>query len=749
MASHSVSVKMERQQNEEPTGISVKTEEGQNKNTTTMSVTKEEEQNENGSGASAKDEQNEIRTRKHPASTSETQHEDSPQAKRPKLAQEDSVRVQLNRADCNLDFDIDFNGLEGQALHENGFAYCWSGARATVGIRGGKYCFACKVVANQSVDMEDTPPDQQHVCRVGISRGDENVGNLGETEHSLGFGGTGKFSTAGKFVDYGSKYSVGDTILCCVNLEVKPLAEISFMKNGNNLGIAKKFDSGPKGFGIIDTPIKDRAWESALFPHVLLKNVVVRLQFSPEDGLIPPEGFKPWSAAFQDGNAILGPQFAKKNECEVLMMVGLPAAGKTTWAEKWAKEHPEKRYMVLGTNLALDQMKVPGLLRKHNYGERFDKLMNRATGIFNTLLGRAAKTLRNYILDQTNVYKSARKRKLRPFVDFKKIAVCIFPPPEELKERAKKRYKEMGKEVPPEAVNEMLANYILPRSKDMPSSDEFFDEVWFPELKMPEAQRILESDKSELKAKSITKSQDNSRENSVCSVSGPRAFQKGESPAVKPSWQGAEAGRSGYNAYNSRDISSYHHVTPGVISSSNETTNPYNRAGSVGSTGSRISDQREFSVEAGGWRASDLSSGQYPHMGVDPYQRNESLGPTPYQRIESRNPSSYAAPNNPYQRIDSRNPSSYGAPNSDLYSTRGPAPYDNALNRYGRDSYTDPRIAEFREARGPYPISTGSPNTFPPSYGMAEPGRSHPPQPTHPGSYPMGPRRPGWGYPRY
>lgn len=40
------------------------------------------------------------------------------------------------------------------------------------------------------------------------------------------------------------------------------------------------------------------------------------------------------------------------------MMVGLPASGKTTWAEKWVKHHPEKHYILLGTNLILEQMKV-------------------------------------------------------------------------------------------------------------------------------------------------------------------------------------------------------------------------------------------------------------------------------------------------------------------------------------------------------------------------------------------------------
>jgi heterogeneous nuclear ribonucleoprotein U-like protein 1 len=41
-----------------------------------------------------------------------------------------------------------------------------------------------------------------------------------------------------------------------------------------------------------------------------------------------------------------------------MMMVGLPASGKSTWAQKWVKEHQEKRFVLLGTNLALEQMKV-------------------------------------------------------------------------------------------------------------------------------------------------------------------------------------------------------------------------------------------------------------------------------------------------------------------------------------------------------------------------------------------------------
>ncbi|KAF8391424.1 hypothetical protein HHK36_023729 [Tetracentron sinense] len=473
------------------------------------------------------------------------------EVKRGKITATDSLKseakqlVELNPADCNLDFNIEGNGLQGHALHEQGFAYCWSGARANVGITGGKYCFSCKIISGQPVDMEDTSLDQKHVCRVGISRGDDPVGNLGETEHSFGFGGTGKFSNAGKFADYGTKFGIGDTIVCAVNLENRPSAYIGFSKNGKWLGPAKQFDAGPKGLGVVDSPMRKLQWESALFPHVLLKNVVVEVQFSIEDGLVPEEGYKPWASALEDGNAIMGPTFSHTKDCEVMMMVGLPASGKTTWAEKWVKEHSEMRYVLLGTNLALEQMKVPGLLRKNNYGERFDRLMDRATGIFNTLLARASKTPRSYILDQTNVYKSARKRKLKPFVNYRKIAVVVFPKPDELKLRAEKRSKEMGKEVPAEAVNEMLANYVLPMSKDMPGSDEYFDQVMFPELNRVESQRYLDEMKRALGSTSNLNSKNNlspySRECSVRSFTSPSLQNRGASSVTGVNWQNSHS----------------------------------------------------------------------------------------------------------------------------------------------------------------------------------------------------------------
>lgn len=115
---------------------------------------------------------------------------------------------------------------------------------------------------------------------------------------------------------------------------------------------------------------------------------------------------------------------------QILMMVGLPACGKTTWAIKHAESNPEKKYNILGTNAIMDKMKVGlghqppnktphnttcsvpifcqflfvlqvmGLRRQRNYAGRWDVLIQQATQCLNRLIEIAARKRRNYILDQ-------------------------------------------------------------------------------------------------------------------------------------------------------------------------------------------------------------------------------------------------------------------------------------------------------------------------------------------------------------
>ncbi|XP_017581567.1 PREDICTED: heterogeneous nuclear ribonucleoprotein U-like protein 1, partial [Corvus brachyrhynchos] len=66
----------------------------------------------------------------------------------------------------------------------------------------------------------------------------------------------------------------------------------------------------------------------------------------------------------------LGPK--SKAKCKSVLMVWLPAAGKTTWAVKHAAANPGKKYNILGTNAIMDKMRGMGLWMQWNCAGHWD-----------------------------------------------------------------------------------------------------------------------------------------------------------------------------------------------------------------------------------------------------------------------------------------------------------------------------------------------------------------------------------------
>uniref|UniRef100_A0A8C0VAH9 Heterogeneous nuclear ribonucleoprotein U like 1 n=1 Tax=Cyanistes caeruleus TaxID=156563 RepID=A0A8C0VAH9_CYACU len=349
----------------------------------------------------------------------------------------DDSLVAVDTYNCDLHFKVARDRYGGHPLTIEGFAYLWSGARATYGVRQGR------VMEEISVQHLPSSEPDPHVVRVGWSL-DSCSTQLGEEPFSYGYGGTGRKSTDAKFQSYGETFGESDVIACLADFEAGEEVELSFLKNGRWQGVAFRVR-------------KDALAGRPLFPHVLVKNCAVEFNFGQR-----PEPLRPLPPGFtliqhlplgQRLRGTRGP--SSKAECEMLMMVGLPAAGKTTWAVKHAAANPGKKYNILGTNAIMDKMRVMGLRRQRNYAGRWDVLIQQATQCLNRLIQIAARKRRNYILDQTNVYGSAQRRKMRPFQGFQRKAIVICPTDQELRERTVRRTDEEGKDVPDHAVLEM------------------------------------------------------------------------------------------------------------------------------------------------------------------------------------------------------------------------------------------------------------------------------------------------------
>ena len=44
--------------------------------------------------------------------------------------------------------------------------------------------------------------------------------------------------------------------------------------------------------------------------------------------------------------------------CEMIMMIGLPGCGKTTWVNKYVADNPDKQYNVVSTTTMINKMTV-------------------------------------------------------------------------------------------------------------------------------------------------------------------------------------------------------------------------------------------------------------------------------------------------------------------------------------------------------------------------------------------------------
>ncbi|KAK3255305.1 hypothetical protein CYMTET_35506, partial [Cymbomonas tetramitiformis] len=297
----------------------------------------------------------------------------------------------------------------------------------------------------------------------------------------------------GRHIKYGEAFGEGDIVFCVIDREAKP-ETISYFLNGEWLGVALTIDEEFKGVPV--------------YPHVMCRNMVVTVSFdggSPRHlacaaldsahdfrdcsargtACIALDGTLRWGSNQQDGGGqrclplervATAPAVHIWHKdvmtSQLLMMVGLPASGKTTWARNYASMRSTmgEQVIMLGTDLALEMMQPRG--HRRTYRQRFATLMKFAQKIFQTHLNLAMKRPGVYIIDQTNCYHSARKRKVEPFLkaNFEIQAIVVVSKEEERLRRAELKQREEDKRGPDESVKEMMMNFELPHPCRRPAA---------------------------------------------------------------------------------------------------------------------------------------------------------------------------------------------------------------------------------------------------------------------------------------
>jgi predicted kinase len=146
------------------------------------------------------------------------------------------------------------------------------------------------------------------------------------------------------------------------------------------------------------------------------------------------------------------------------MLVGVPASGKTTWANN---QSFTKDCVIISTDQYVEEYAAQ---TGKTYTEAFQEYMPIAVDRMTDAVIEAREAGRNIIWDQTSTSIGTRAKKFRMLPNYYAIAVVFsIPERQELERRLASR---PGKIVPIDAVDRMIGNWEEPTLK------EGFMEIW-------------------------------------------------------------------------------------------------------------------------------------------------------------------------------------------------------------------------------------------------------------------------------
>ncbi|KAM3612156.1 uncharacterized protein V6R79_003723 [Siganus canaliculatus] len=393
-----------------------------------------------------------------------------PPVDREESLEETEDEVQLNPYDSHLHFEVGPDRACGQPRFWARFPLLWSGCRLSDGVLQGSVGFEVRLERKLFPTGLEEPEvvDPPHGLRVGWSMAKTSL-LLGEDELSFAYDGRGKKVSGGKEEKFGEAFSVGDIIGCYASFSIDGAVQLSFHKNGRFMGVAFSLD-------------RSVSLGQPLFPHVLCKSCMVRFHLDPTaPAWYPsPPGFTQLTAlpAGQRVRCMKPPP--SRAQCEVLMMVGLPASGKSHWARTHIRHHPEKQYRVLGTEELLTCMISGG------QGER---RLQQASQCVTELIKVAAEIPGNYILDQCNILFSARRHKLQLFKGFRRRVVVVFPTTDEWRRRLSQHQtgSDHKDHIPETALLKLQVSCSLPEQQS-----DLLEELEYVELDQQKAESLLQ-----------------------------------------------------------------------------------------------------------------------------------------------------------------------------------------------------------------------------------------------------------------
>lgn len=429
----------------------------------------------------------------------------------------DNSKVLLSWFDSDLNLEIDPKTFdEAKPLSDGALSLLWAAARANWGVPEGKIAFEVILTTTTEVRKVTEEPVSSEF-RVGWSTADANL-QLGEAKHSFAYSSTGSKGTDSTFTDYGTEYKINDVVGVYLDLDSTP-CKIEYTVNNVKQGTAFEFNKvdlegkalyphvcskniafkvnfGQLGRSLLNDRQKpeklkeddkhieksdkisitnkecvdtgtsnntDKPAETETVGEEKINNEKDEQEGKPDTEVsINPEYV--YITQAPRNNLVRGPcRPESRGECEIIFLIGLPASGKTHWVQNYVSENTHKKTTILSVDTLLDQMRLSGEPRKPANTKKWSRLIDQLSKSLNKLIEIASKRRKNFIIDQTNVFPSEQKRKLRGFGEYAvRKAVIVVPDKKEHERRIKQKNDEFGVELQEQHINVMKAHLHIP-----------------------------------------------------------------------------------------------------------------------------------------------------------------------------------------------------------------------------------------------------------------------------------------------
>ena len=145
-----------------------------------------------------------------------------------------------------------------------------------------------------------------------------------------------------------------------------------------------------------------------------------------------------------------------------IIMVGLPACGKSTLVNKLMGNHSDNAFVYSTDNLIEEWAAEDG----KTYNEVFNDLIGKATSEMNRLLDAAIRNRQDIVWDQTNLGVNKRRKIINRMrnAGYEVECECIMPPKgkAQIAEWQRRLAGRPGKSIPGHIVTSMLETYVIP-----------------------------------------------------------------------------------------------------------------------------------------------------------------------------------------------------------------------------------------------------------------------------------------------